>query len=519
MRISEVSATAWVGIGVSALFATTLLSIWLLTDGSFSYSLDDAYIHLALARQLADGHYGLEPSSFAAPSSSILWPFLMASANRAGLGVGGPLFVNWLCTLGLGASLAALLPRLLAFVRGSRASLVATVMLVVLAIGAVPVAFFGLEHSLQLLVTAELARRLFGVDKDAQRWSSSLIVFLVLGPLIRYENLGLSLAVALFVWPGTFRSRVVVSLACCAPAVVFGLFLLLLGLEPIPSSILAKKSLDTSSLLGLFSSVATNFGLAVTRLNRGQLLSTCLVILSVAAMFGAQERRRLRWAGAIATLCHLFAGGYGRYELYIWLFDLLLLIDIFGASFTQRAISRSKSLAVLAVALGFGGAPYLGWLFQAPFGARSIWAQQGSMVLVTRVVGEPIALNDIGLVSYASGVRVLDLWGLGSEAARRARLRGTVGWVGATLDESDVELAMVYPNWFAGQLPRDLQPVLSMTYLGPWPSTAEREVVLYTRRALAGRTRERLLEIVPEIEARGNRVEVNPPHRTSSQRR
>ena len=42
------------------------------------YSLDDPYIHLALARQILHGHYGINPGEFAAPSSSILWPFLLA---------------------------------------------------------------------------------------------------------------------------------------------------------------------------------------------------------------------------------------------------------------------------------------------------------------------------------------------------------------------------------------------------------------------------------------------------------
>ena len=32
------------------------------------YSLDDPYIHLALARQILHGHYGINPGEFAAPS-------------------------------------------------------------------------------------------------------------------------------------------------------------------------------------------------------------------------------------------------------------------------------------------------------------------------------------------------------------------------------------------------------------------------------------------------------------------
>src|SRR3954447_15747321 len=59
------------------LVAALLLSIAHRTGGHFVYALDDPYIHLALAENLAHGHYGLNATEFASPSSSILWPFLL----------------------------------------------------------------------------------------------------------------------------------------------------------------------------------------------------------------------------------------------------------------------------------------------------------------------------------------------------------------------------------------------------------------------------------------------------------
>jgi hypothetical protein len=38
-----------------------------MTRGHFSYSLDDPYIHLALAQQIIRGHYGLNPGEVSAP--------------------------------------------------------------------------------------------------------------------------------------------------------------------------------------------------------------------------------------------------------------------------------------------------------------------------------------------------------------------------------------------------------------------------------------------------------------------
>ena len=60
---------------------TMLLFIGLLNNGQFAFTLDDPYIHLALAKQLALGNYGINSGEFAAPASSILWPFLLIPAT------------------------------------------------------------------------------------------------------------------------------------------------------------------------------------------------------------------------------------------------------------------------------------------------------------------------------------------------------------------------------------------------------------------------------------------------------
>lgn len=49
-----------------------------LSNGYFTYTLDDPYIHLALAKNIFSGNYGINLTEPSAPSSSIIWPFILA---------------------------------------------------------------------------------------------------------------------------------------------------------------------------------------------------------------------------------------------------------------------------------------------------------------------------------------------------------------------------------------------------------------------------------------------------------
>lgn len=72
--------------------------------GVFGYTVDDGYIHLALAQRIQSGFYGINPGEFAAPSSSILWPFLLAAVPST---VPGweflPFLINFASTLAIAA--------------------------------------------------------------------------------------------------------------------------------------------------------------------------------------------------------------------------------------------------------------------------------------------------------------------------------------------------------------------------------------------------------------------------------
>src|SRR6476469_7310825 len=67
-----------------------------LTGGELTYPLDDAFIHMALAKNLAEhGVWGVTPYGFTSPVSSLAWPVLIAMVDLiAGVHLWTPFWLN-----------------------------------------------------------------------------------------------------------------------------------------------------------------------------------------------------------------------------------------------------------------------------------------------------------------------------------------------------------------------------------------------------------------------------------------
>ena len=75
----KINIPLYVGIAfLVCLILIEFVSIMMLNNGLLVYTLDDPYIHLALAENIKQGHYGINIGEFSAPSSSALWPFILA---------------------------------------------------------------------------------------------------------------------------------------------------------------------------------------------------------------------------------------------------------------------------------------------------------------------------------------------------------------------------------------------------------------------------------------------------------
>ena len=423
-----------------------------MNSGQFIYTLDDPYIHLRLAENILKGHYGINISEYSAPSSSILWPLLLAPFSASSIGQYAPLLLN------LGATLGTLL------IMGSHVNKIFNsdvqagilVSLLVPGLNLIGMTFTGMEHSLQIFLAIMVASGLI-VELETGQAKWWLILALIVGPLVRYEALSLTIASSAYL---IYRRHHKVAGFCLLISIIFigafSWFLSSLNLGLLPSSVIAKsQAINSDGILpGLVLTFMKNL---LTR--QGTILLAGLLLFG---FFFLQAQRRSKekglavWAMSI-LLIHLSiipVGGnrFYRYDLYIFAITILLLLYLYGSSINRISASFSRiSRAFLAITiLATISFPFLGHAFLTPLASNNIYEQQYQMKLFfQKYYREPVAVNDLGLVSYGAHNYVLDLWGLGSHEALNERRNNHSGeWMDRLARKYNVHLAMIYERWF-----------------------------------------------------------------------
>ncbi|MEM6660596.1 MAG: hypothetical protein AAF666_00330 [Pseudomonadota bacterium] len=444
-------------IVVLGIMSWQLLLILAETDGTLFYSLDDPYIHLSLAENILSGHYGINSGEAASPSSSILYPFLIAGGLALGLGELAPMVLNGLAMMGIAWIFGGLVARLRP---GLEPMIILALPLILLAINAAGLPFTGMEHTLHiwssLLIVVGLIR-LF----ETGRASAWLMMGIILSPLLRFEGFALSTLAILALLASKQPRAALISLAILsAITAAYVIFMTRLGLPPLPSSVLVKSptsaaavdaaviSMIVSVILSPLEAMANRFGLT--------LITGCsFLLLAMGRKAPRRGERTIALTVLGATFAHLFLGElsvYPRYEGYLLAIIYATLLWLYAP--VLRAGNRiiGTGVAMLFAALSF---LYIVPLRVTPEAAQNMRDQQWQMhVFATEFFPERVAVNDLGWTSYQNDQYVLDLWGLGSEEARRMAHEGRNQRSMMELaTRNDVAYAMIYEDWFKGVIP------------------------------------------------------------------
>lgn len=465
-------------IGLAVLCVATIAATLRLApgDGAFMYALDDPYIHLAVAEEILNGGYGVNAGEASAASSSPLYPVLLAGLLKLGLGSWGPLVLNLAATAAaLALAVATWAQSGLRAPRAAEGRLTAIGLVFLLALNVVGLAFTGMEHSLQtaLGLAALLGAVRFSRSGRVEAW---WILILAGQTLVRYEGLAIAVAGAvLLVVHRRWLSALIAVSGAAAVLVGFGAFLLSRGLPPAPSSVLVKGG-DLAAAQGLGGRLGalvehalSNMGDQAGLVFLAFVIGFAVVALGKPAPAGASnaaadpDARRLArdialFAGLVVA-AHLAVGRFGwwqRYETYALVLAMTALPIVFPARF--RALAAGRDWGAVTIALLFSAMAFqrnVSTTLESAPASQNVYLQQYQMHrFAADYLRAPVAVNDLGWVSFENPAYVLDLWGLGSEQARMARAGASgPGWMDDLARAKGVKVAMVYESWFAALPP------------------------------------------------------------------
>lgn len=482
----SITRTEWRLLAVTAaLLVGMFASILLAAHGTFTYIQDDAYIHLQIARTLAQsGTWGITAGQFASASSSPLWTLLLAF----GFLVAGPaaLYLPLVLDIAAVLILVLMLYRLLAGfgVRGAYAY--AAIALVALVTPLGPFAFSGMEHALHMiavLIFIVSAAEVLTTGNSARLATYAMLISTPFVTGLRYEGVFVvAIVCGLLLLRRRFGLLVLVAVLGMLPLALFGWYSLTQGGHFVPNTLLVKKNLAgglMATLHGLASSAYVNIKTPLFMLFTTSLLAALVYRIRRAGAFWRMDAIAL----AVLTGSFVLQSVFGklswvpmfRYEAYLVLggalFMLICLRDLPLARIidTKRLITWGNTFAfVLLILLSL---PLLRRAISYPyaaFNARDIHAATYSTAqfFATEYPDTAIGTIDIGMVSYYGqphGVRVVDFWGLADNDVAEARLAGTYSstTMYALAQRKGVRVLALFDSWLGALIPTDWVRVAS----------------------------------------------------------
>lgn len=418
-----------------------------------SYTLDDPYIHLELAKNIFNGNYGINTHEFSSPSSSIIWPFILVPFNVFDWYIYAPLILN---TVFLGLTIAFLLNYVFNDIEPYLIRIL-IVTSIAFSLNLYGLVMTGMEHSLQVLCSSIIA---FGLaNRDFRRNNAPLFYFtLVIAPLVRYESLAITVPV-LFYLISFSQDRKLAFFSGGMLVVLIGMFSSFLFINSgfvFPSSVMIKQSAvaDTQTM----SVVTKIIG------NILNLMKKYWWFIAIFAYFliAARVDKKLIVTCAAITFLYLALGRhgwFGRYEVFFVIFVCVLIMSI-----VREKLKPTKfAVVIVALLMPVAFSSLVRSTILTPLASSNIYNQQYLVSQLVKNLNEPIAVNDLGLISLNSNKTVVDLWGLGNLDAMAAKANNDLRYIDHLMSKNDARFAVIYREWFSEEQLENLVLVGSLS--------------------------------------------------------
>ncbi len=481
----------WPVLLALGIFAATTAVVWGLilkkNGGKFVYTLDDPYIHMAIAKNVVQhGVWGVTAYQFSSSSSSPLWTLLLALLyGLFGVSEIIPFMLNlFFAGLAIGLVYAPLRRHLPGW----------TIFLALLAViffpPLVPLVFSGMEHTAQLLLTLStvaLAAKTLSEDTPSRRTKSWLLVSAFLLTAIRYEGLFLILVLGiLFACRKRWWFALLLAVIGVLPMTGYGLWSVGRGWYFLPNPVILKGTDGNQVLINFVKDIFLHgrplTWQAIDRLKPVLFISRInanphVLVLVISSLLLLVYRRGSFWGPGNLTntaflgtaLLHMqFAstGWFYRYEAYLVAFGVYALAVGVG----ETALLSDNGWSLSERLLRVGAVLVLGFRFSSPLrvraaislrdtpqAAHNIFEQQYQMAAFLRQFyqGQVVAANDIGAIDFLADIRLVDLAGLGTREVAAMKLKQFYGapQISAVADQYQTQIALVYDSWF--QIPSD----------------------------------------------------------------
>lgn len=488
-------------VSVLILFGLCLgyyINVLFKTDYHYIYFLDDAYIHLAMAKNFAMHHvWGVTSHEFSSSSSSPLFTGLLSGFIwLLGNNDQFPLYINLVFGVGIIYFLNAYFSEYFKETKNIVIAVLFTIFFAVLHL----LLLSGMEHLFHVLLITINILCLTKINYNKSTVFGFYFTIVLMG-LVRFESMFYFVILAFcFLLQSKWKTAFFVISAGLIPVAIFCYFNYQQDGYLFPNSVVVKGTkLDfTSGFLIQFKNIFLNnliLNISFYKVGIFPIIMCLVFIFKDIKKYNFSkviENNFLLIVISLLMICHsLFAelkGGF-RYEAYILTgFSMALIpkMKFFFEDF-KNSIKNKKLLSVL----GLANCLLLLYKFGIAHlalnnGGKNIYEQQvqSAKFLNTYYNTSKIVANDIGAITYYTDIQLLDIAGLAStelislnENKAEFDDRFETFMTQYTL-KNKYDLAIVYEVWLGGYVPKGWKKVAVLKIQNKI-SVAQDEVTIY----------------------------------------
>jgi len=473
--------TASIFFGICFIYILLMLSG---TENNFTYVLDDAYIHLSMAKNFAfHGMWGITEYSYSSSSSSPLFTFVLSAlififGNHELL----PLIFNFGCTF----FIIYFLNRYYSDLFKQNMSIVFANIFTLLFASIHLLIFSGMEHVLQVLVfiiNIYFFEKWRICDFKKSSYSAWFYCTLALLGLIRFESMFYFLSLAfVFLLLKKFKQSSLLLFFGFLPVLVFCYFTYQKTGYLLPNSVMVKGTkLDlTGDLLQQITDIILYKLIKQPYFQLAAFFPLCLAVFLLFKDYKNKLTFRdivLNNFLLIVLIFNLFIQAvfgqftnFYRYEAYLLVGFSMVIIPKVKSLFVQKnfLLQRYRIPVILIVLILMTLVLKVSLVNKLIItGSKNIYEQQiqSTRFLKKYYNNSKVVANDIGAICYFTDIHLLDVAGLGSKemVPFKVKRKGLDDQFEEFLKQfsaqNHYQLAIIYDEWLNGHVPKNWKKV------------------------------------------------------------